>query len=122
MGLGRRRSGESGGRDADRVDDAAGTRTADDGPEPAEPGAGPPVTDAPDPAARAPRPAGASAPWSDGLGRAGTRSVQVLAILALVAVAVFVVTRLTLRVSAGLIALRLAAALSPPICPRRPRR
>src|SRR5690606_28175995 len=113
MGLGRRRSGESGGRDADRVDDAAGTRTADDGPEPAEPGAGPPVTDAPDPAARAPRPAGASGPWSDGLGRAGTRSVQVLAILALVAVAVFVVTRLTLIVIPVLIALVLAAAISP---------
>src|SRR5690349_18356925 len=50
-----------------------------------------------------------SALWSDGVGRAGTRSVQVLAIVALVAVAVFAITRLTLIVIPVLIALVLAA-------------
>ncbi|MDC7120864.1 AI-2E family transporter [Cellulomonas fimi] len=60
------------------------------------------------------RPArGASALWSDGVGRAGTRSLQVLAIIALLAVLVFAVTRLTLVVIPVLIALVLAAAISP---------
>lgn len=56
---------------------------------------------------------GVSALWADGLGRAGTRSLQVLAVLALVAVLVFAVTRLTLVVIPVLIALVLAAAISP---------
>lgn len=56
---------------------------------------------------------GVSALWADGVGRAGTRSLQVLAIVALVAVAVFAVTRLTLIVIPVLIALVLAAAISP---------
>lgn len=56
---------------------------------------------------------GVSQLWADGVGRAGTRSLQVLAILALIAVAVFVVTRLTLIVIPVLIALVLAAAISP---------
>ncbi|MBO3086291.1 AI-2E family transporter [Cellulomonas fengjieae] len=51
--------------------------------------------------------------WSDGFGRAGTRSVQVLAVLAVVAVFVLVVTQLTLIVIPVLIALVLAAAISP---------
>ncbi len=55
----------------------------------------------------------AGALWSDGLGRAGTRSVQVLAVLAVVAVVVFALTRLTLVVIPVLIALVLAAAISP---------
>ncbi|WP_136517667.1 MULTISPECIES: AI-2E family transporter [Cellulomonas] len=51
--------------------------------------------------------------WSDGFGRVGTRSLQVLAVVALVAVFGFVVTRLTLVVIPVLIALVLAAAISP---------
>lgn len=51
--------------------------------------------------------------WTDGLGRAGTRSVQILALLALAAVLVFVVMQLTLVVIPVLIALVLAAAISP---------
>lgn len=56
---------------------------------------------------------GASALWADGFGRAGTRSLQLLAVLALVAVLVFAVTQLTLVVIPVLIALVLAAAISP---------
>lgn len=56
---------------------------------------------------------GASSLWSDGLGRVGTRSLQVLALLAVVAVFVLVVTQLTLVVIPVLIALVLAAAISP---------
>ncbi|WP_402463698.1 AI-2E family transporter [Isoptericola aurantiacus] len=56
---------------------------------------------------------GASRLWSDGFGRVATRSVQTLAVVALVAVAVFVGTRLTLVVIPILIALVLAAAISP---------
>jgi predicted PurR-regulated permease PerM len=56
---------------------------------------------------------GASELWSEGVGRAGTRSVQVLAIVALLAVAVFALTRLTLIVIPVLLALVLAAAISP---------
>lgn len=74
-----------------------------------------PVDD--EPASARPEPVppsrGASQLWADGVGRAGTRSLQVLAILALVAVAVFAVTRLTLIVIPVLIALVLAAAISP---------
>ncbi|WP_265521172.1 AI-2E family transporter [Oerskovia flava] len=66
-----------------------------------------------EPTPSAPPPSGVSALWADGVGRVGTRSVQVLAILALVAVAVFAVTRLTLIVIPVLIALVLAAAISP---------
>ncbi|QGQ17968.1 AI-2E family transporter [Cellulomonas sp. JZ18] len=51
--------------------------------------------------------------WSDGFGRVGTRSLQVLAVVAVVAVFGFVVTRLTLVVIPVLIALVLAAAISP---------
>ncbi|WP_324650863.1 AI-2E family transporter [Georgenia sp. H159] len=58
-------------------------------------------------------PEGASRLWSDGFGRAGTRSVQVLAVAAVFAVFVFVMTRLTLVVIPVLIALVLAAAISP---------
>jgi predicted PurR-regulated permease PerM len=66
-----------------------------------------------------PRPApraeaqGASRLWADGFGRVGTRSVQTLAVLALVAVLLFVGTRLTLVVIPVLIALVLSAAISP---------
>ncbi|MBO3089513.1 AI-2E family transporter [Cellulomonas dongxiuzhuiae] len=51
--------------------------------------------------------------WSDGFGRVGTRSLQVLAILAVVAVGVVAVMQLTLVVIPVLIALVLAAAISP---------
>jgi len=51
--------------------------------------------------------------WSDGFGRVATRSLQVLAVLAVVAVFVFLVTQLTLVVIPVLIALVLAAAISP---------
>ena len=64
----------------------------------------------PDPS---PSPTGVGALWTDGLGRAGTRSVQVLAVLGVVAVAVLAVTQLTLIVIPVLIALVLAAAISP---------
>jgi len=51
--------------------------------------------------------------WSDGFGRVAMRSLQVLAVLAVVAVFVLVVTQLTLIVIPVLIALVLAAAISP---------
>ncbi|MFC8190857.1 AI-2E family transporter [Cellulomonas sp. NPDC057328] len=51
--------------------------------------------------------------WSDGFGRVGTRSLQVLAVVAVITVFGFVVTRLTLVVIPVLIALVLAAAISP---------
>ncbi|NCT91344.1 AI-2E family transporter [Cellulomonas sp. APG4] len=66
----------------------------------------------PAPSVRGARP-GPGALWTDGLGRVATRSVQVLAVLALAAVAVFVLTQLTLVVIPVLIALVLAAAISP---------
>ncbi|RPF19826.1 AI-2E family transporter [Myceligenerans xiligouense] len=56
---------------------------------------------------------GASRLWSDGFGRVGTRSLQILAIVAVIAVFGFVGTRLTLVVIPVLIALVLAAAISP---------
>jgi predicted PurR-regulated permease PerM len=56
---------------------------------------------------------GASKLWSDGFGRVATRSLQVLAVVVVVAVAVFAGTRLTLVVIPVLIALVLAAAISP---------
>ena len=55
----------------------------------------------------------ASSLWSDGFGRVGTRSLQVLAVLAVVAVFVLVMAQLTLIVIPVLIALVLAAAISP---------
>ncbi|WP_125778322.1 AI-2E family transporter [Antribacter gilvus] len=55
----------------------------------------------------------ASQLWSDGFGRVGTRSLQILAVVAVVAVFGFVGTRLTLVVIPVLIALVLAAAISP---------
>lgn len=39
--------------------------------------------------------------WADGFGRVGTRSLQILALLAVVAVLVYVVTQLTLVVIHG---------------------
>lgn len=51
--------------------------------------------------------------WSDGFGRVGTRSLQILAVVALLTVVGFAVTRLTLVVIPVLIALVLAAAISP---------
>ena len=56
---------------------------------------------------------GASRLWSDGFGRVGTRSLQILAVVAVVAVFGFVGTRLTLVVVPVLIALVLAAAIYP---------
>ncbi|GAB2606780.1 AI-2E family transporter [Pseudactinotalea suaedae] len=67
-------------------------------------------------AARPPQPAApveASALWSEGIGRVGTRSLQVLAVVALLTAAVFALTRLTLVVIPVLLALVVAAALSP---------
>jgi predicted PurR-regulated permease PerM len=55
----------------------------------------------------------ASTLWSDSFGRAGTRSVQVLAVLAVLAVFVLLIMQLTLVVIPVLIALVLAAAISP---------
>lgn len=55
----------------------------------------------------------ASSLWSDGFGRVGTRSLQVLAVFAVVAVFVLGMTQLTLIVIPVLIALVLAAAISP---------
>ncbi|QZN84175.1 AI-2E family transporter [Cellulomonas sp. C5510] len=51
--------------------------------------------------------------WSDGLGRIGTRSLQVLALTAVVVVVGYVLTRLTLVVIPVLIALVLASAIHP---------
>jgi predicted PurR-regulated permease PerM len=56
---------------------------------------------------------GASQLWSDGFGRVATRSLQVLAVVVVLAVAVFAGTRLTLVVIPVLIALVLASAISP---------
>ncbi|MFD7021501.1 AI-2E family transporter [Promicromonospora sukumoe] len=56
---------------------------------------------------------GASRLWSDGFGRVGTRSLQILAVIAIIAVFGYVGTRLTLVVIPVLIALVLAAAISP---------
>ena len=56
---------------------------------------------------------GTSRLWSDGFGRVGTRSLQILAVVAVVAVFGFVGTRLTLVVVPVLIALVLAAAIYP---------
>lgn len=60
-----------------------------------------------------PRDTSAGALWADGFGRVGTRSVQALALLALVTVLVFAVTQLTLVVIPVLIALVLASAIHP---------
>ncbi|GAB4086859.1 hypothetical protein GCM10028784_34890 [Myceligenerans cantabricum] len=56
---------------------------------------------------------GASRLWADGFGRIGTRSLQILALVAVVAVFGFMGTRLTLVVIPVLIALVLAAAIYP---------
>ncbi|GIG25572.1 AI-2E family transporter [Cellulomonas denverensis] len=55
----------------------------------------------------------AGALWADDFGRIATRSVQALALIALVTVAVFALTRLTLVVIPVLIALVLASAIHP---------
>jgi predicted PurR-regulated permease PerM len=55
----------------------------------------------------------ASRLWSDGFGRVGTRSLQILAVVAVITVFGFVGTRLTLVVIPVLIALVLSAAISP---------
>jgi predicted PurR-regulated permease PerM len=73
-----------------------------------------PSTEAPPPAEReAPAEHPTSRLWSDGFGRVGTRSLQILAVIAVVAVFGFVGTRLTLVVIPVLIALVLAAAIYP---------
>lgn len=61
----------------------------------------------------APTDSRASRLWSDGFGSIGTRSLQVLAIIAIIAVFGYVGTRLTLVVIPVLLALVLAAAISP---------
>ncbi|MDQ8042114.1 AI-2E family transporter [Cellulosimicrobium sp. XJ-DQ-B-000] len=108
MGLGRRRSGKRADERTEEAPAAERVAVAERAPA-GETDTAADRADAVEPA----RPAGASALWSDGLGRAGTRSVQVLALVALLAVAVFAVTRLTLIVIPVLIALVLAAAISP---------
>lgn len=73
-----------------------------------------PSVEAPLPAEyEAPADRGASRLWSDGFGRVGTRSLQILAVVAVIAVFGFVGTRLTLVVIPVLIALVLSAAISP---------
>ncbi|MBL0886737.1 AI-2E family transporter [Myceligenerans indicum] len=69
----------------------------------------------PEPPAERPADArhGASLLWADGFGRVGTRAVQLLAVVTVIAVFGFVGTRLTLVVIPVLIALVLAAAISP---------
>nr|WP_090033443.1 AI-2E family transporter [Cellulomonas marina] len=56
---------------------------------------------------------GRPSPWQDTLGRAGVRSLQLLAVLALVVVVAFAISRLTLVVIPVLLALVLAAAIHP---------
>ncbi|MEB4616499.1 AI-2E family transporter [Leucobacter sp. M11] len=51
--------------------------------------------------------------WSDGFGRVGTRSVQILAVLALVSLGVFAMTRLSLLIIPLVIALIVASAMHP---------
>jgi predicted PurR-regulated permease PerM len=51
--------------------------------------------------------------WADGLGRAGVRSVQVLAVTALAGVLLWIITRIPLVVIPVVVALILAAAISP---------
>ncbi|PUB28927.1 putative PurR-regulated permease PerM [Promicromonospora sp. AC04] len=77
------------------------------------PPARPSVEDRPSSEHEAPADSGASRLWSDGVGRVGTRSLQILAVVAVIAVFGFVGTRLTLVVIPVLIALVLAAAISP---------
>ena len=73
-----------------------------------------PSVEAPPPAGRLkPAESGASRLWSDGFGRVGTRSLQILAVVAVIAVFGFVGTRLTLVVIPVLIALVLSAAIYP---------
>ena len=67
---------------------------------------------APPPPPAPPRSA-AAALWADGFGRVATRSLQTLAVVAVVAVGVLAVMQLTLVVIPVLIALVLAAAISP---------
>lgn len=67
------------------------------------------VTEPPRPPAASP----VAQMWGQGLGRVATRSVQILAVLAVVAVFVFLLTQLTLVVIPVMIALVLAAAISP---------
>ncbi|GAB3158344.1 AI-2E family transporter [Myceligenerans halotolerans] len=62
---------------------------------------------------QAPADSGTSRMWSDGFGRIATRSLQVLAVIAIIAIFGYVGTRLTLVVIPILIALVLAAAISP---------
>ena len=67
---------------------------------------------APPPPPAPPRSAAATL-WADGFGRVATRSLQTLAVVAVVAVGVLAVMQLTLVVIPVLIALVLAAAISP---------
>ncbi|WP_029251551.1 AI-2E family transporter [Paraoerskovia marina] len=60
-----------------------------------------------------PEPRGASKLWSTGFGHVATRSLQVLAVIAVAAVLIFIGARLTLVVIPVLIALVFAAAISP---------
>ncbi|PFG41507.1 putative PurR-regulated permease PerM [Isoptericola jiangsuensis] len=80
---------------------------------PARRAAAPATAERPRPEATEQPPRGASALWSDGFGRVGTRSVQTLAVIALVGVLAYMGTRLTLVVVPVLIALVLSAAISP---------
>ncbi|UZN03429.1 AI-2E family transporter [Cellulomonas sp. S1-8] len=73
----------------------------------------PDVAPVPPPAPPEPPRSATRALWADGFGRAGTRSLQTLAVLAVVAVGVLAVMQLTLVVIPVLIALVLAAAISP---------
>lgn len=71
----------------------------------------PPVQPRVEPSPRAENPTARL--WSDGFGSVGTRSLQILAVVAVVAIFGFVGTRLTLVVVPVLIALVLAAAINP---------
>jgi putative heme transporter len=83
-------------------------------PPPADPSAGATGIDMRPPTGHeSPADHGASRLWSDGFGRVGTRSLQILAVVAVITVFGFVGTRLTLVVIPVLIALVLSAAISP---------
>ena len=114
MGVARRRRRE--GADQRAQDEGVGvadTAVTADASAPAPDAADDPGVTAVHGVTHGPARGGVSELWAHGVGRAGTRSLQVLAIVALVAVAVFAVTRLTLIVIPVLIALVLAAAISP---------
>ena len=91
-------------RPARRTAEVTGTSSTTEGPPPAT--AVPPV-----PPVLVPPPA--LSPWTDGLGRAGSRAIQLLALTAIAALVLWVLLAVKMIVLATLIALILASAVHP---------